>query len=44
MIGGPWAIRYTLSHLVKDEEHVCRASDWQRTALSCRTERWRPVS
>ena len=20
-IGGPWAIRYTLSHLVKDEAH-----------------------
>jgi sugar (pentulose or hexulose) kinase len=30
LIGGPWAIRYTLSHLVKDEEHLA-ASDWQRT-------------
>jgi sugar (pentulose or hexulose) kinase len=29
-IGGPWAIRYTLSHLVKDEEHLAPA-DWQRT-------------
>jgi sugar (pentulose or hexulose) kinase len=29
-IGGPWAIRYTLSHLVKDEE--CLApEDWRRT-------------
>jgi sugar (pentulose or hexulose) kinase len=30
-IGGPWAIRYTLSHLVKDEVHLPLA-DWQRTA------------
>ena len=30
MIGGPWAIRYTLSHLVKDEEHLSPA-DWRRT-------------
>jgi sugar (pentulose or hexulose) kinase len=29
-IGGPWAIRYTLSHLVKDEELLPRA-DWERT-------------
>ncbi len=29
-IGGPWAIRYTLSHLVKDEVHLPLA-DWQRT-------------
>jgi xylulokinase len=29
-IGGPWAIRYTLSHLVKDEEFLPR-EDWQRT-------------
>jgi sugar (pentulose or hexulose) kinase len=30
MIGGPWAIRYTLSHLVKDEE--CLPADgWERT-------------
>ncbi|NUQ65212.1 MAG: xylulose kinase [Pirellulales bacterium] len=30
LIGGPWAIRYTLSHLVKDE--LCLpAADWQRT-------------
>jgi xylulokinase len=28
--GGPWAIRYTLSHLVKDEEHLS-PEDWQRT-------------
>lgn len=30
-IGGPWAIRYTLSHLVKDETQLPTA-DWQRTA------------
>src|SRR5262245_41188431 len=30
IIGGPWAIRYTLSHLVKDEELLPEA-DWQRT-------------
>ncbi len=30
LIGGPWAIRYTLSHLVKDEEKLDLA-DWQRT-------------
>jgi sugar (pentulose or hexulose) kinase len=30
LIGGPWAIRYTLSHLVKDEEHLADA-DWRRT-------------
>jgi sugar (pentulose or hexulose) kinase len=29
-IGGPWAIRYSLSHLVKDESYLPRA-DWQRT-------------
>jgi len=29
-IGGPWAIRYSLSHLVKDEETLSPA-DWQRT-------------
>jgi xylulokinase len=31
LIGGPWAIRYTLSHLVKDEAHLSEP-DWQRTA------------
>ncbi len=30
LIGGPWAIRYSLSHLVKDEEHLTPA-DWKRT-------------
>jgi sugar (pentulose or hexulose) kinase len=30
LIGGPWAIRYTLSHLVKDEECLPREG-WQRT-------------
>jgi xylulokinase len=30
LIGGPWAIRYTLSHLVKDEA-VLPLVDWQRT-------------
>jgi sugar (pentulose or hexulose) kinase len=29
-IGGPWAIRYTLSHLVKDEECLS-LEDWRRT-------------
>jgi sugar (pentulose or hexulose) kinase len=31
LIGGPWAIRYGLSHLVKDEETL-PPEDWQRTA------------
>jgi sugar (pentulose or hexulose) kinase len=30
LIGGPWAIRYTLSHLVKDEATLSPA-DWKRT-------------
>lgn len=30
LIGGPWASRYTLSHLVKDESTLARP-DWQRT-------------
>jgi sugar (pentulose or hexulose) kinase len=30
LIGGPWAIRYTLSHLVKDEECL-PAAQWERT-------------
>jgi sugar (pentulose or hexulose) kinase len=30
LIGGPWAIRYTLSHLVKDEECLPREG-WERT-------------
>jgi sugar (pentulose or hexulose) kinase len=30
-IGGPWAIRYSLSHLVKDEECL-PVADWKRTA------------
>src|SRR6516165_2874503 len=30
LIGGPWAIRYSLSHLVKDESHLSVA-DWRRT-------------
>jgi len=29
-IGGPWAIRYTLSHLAKDEECLS-LEDWRRT-------------
>jgi sugar (pentulose or hexulose) kinase len=29
-IGGPWAIRYTLSHLVKDEETLS-PEEWKRT-------------
>jgi len=31
LIGGPWAIRYSLSHLVKDEQTL-NERDWQRTA------------
>ncbi|MBM3995028.1 MAG: xylulose kinase [Planctomycetes bacterium] len=31
LIGGPWAIRYSLSHLVKDERKLAN-TDWQRTA------------
>jgi sugar (pentulose or hexulose) kinase len=30
LIGGPWAIRYTLSHLVKDEE-LLTLDEWTRT-------------
>ncbi len=30
LIGGPWAVRYTLSHLVKDEA-VLSPADWGRT-------------
>jgi xylulokinase len=30
LIGGPWAIRYSLSHLVKDEAKLDEP-DWQRT-------------
>ncbi len=30
LIGGPWAIRYTLSHLVKDETHLVPEL-WKRT-------------
>jgi sugar (pentulose or hexulose) kinase len=30
LIGGPWASRYSLSHLVKDEETLDR-KDWERT-------------
>jgi sugar (pentulose or hexulose) kinase len=30
LIGGPWAIRYSLSHLVKDEDCLAEA-DWERT-------------
>ncbi|HEX3148287.1 MAG TPA: FGGY-family carbohydrate kinase [Gemmataceae bacterium] len=32
LIGGPWAVRYGLSHLVKDEETLAE-KDWQRTAF-----------
>jgi sugar (pentulose or hexulose) kinase len=30
LIGGPWAIRYSLTHLVKDEDSL-PAADWKRT-------------
>lgn len=32
LIGGPWAIRYSLSHLVKDADTLSQA-DWERTRL-----------
>lgn len=32
LTGGPWAVRYSLSHLVKDE-HALSAADWERTDL-----------
>lgn len=32
LIGGPWAVRYSLSHLVKDEVKLPQA-DWRRTHL-----------
>jgi xylulokinase len=32
LIGGPWAVRYSLSHLVKDEETLSDA-DWMATAF-----------
>ncbi|MBW3599346.1 MAG: xylulose kinase [Planctomycetes bacterium] len=32
LIGGPWAIRYSLTHLVKDEKEL-PAEDWRRTWL-----------
>jgi len=32
LLGGPWADRYSLSHLVKDEDpNYLSAADWQRT-------------
>ena len=30
LTGGPWAVRYSLSHLVKDE-HTLGEADWKRT-------------
>jgi sugar (pentulose or hexulose) kinase len=30
LIGGPWAVRYSLSHLLKDEATL-READWKRT-------------
>ena len=32
LTGGPWAVRYSLSHLVKDE-HTLTEEDWERTDL-----------
>ncbi len=32
LTGGPWAVRYSLSHLVKDEE-VLSELDWKRLAI-----------
>lgn len=30
LTGGPWAVRYSLSHLIKDEQTLAK-SDWDRT-------------
>lgn len=30
LTGGPWAVRYSLSHLIKDEQTLAKA-DWDRT-------------
>ena len=30
LLGGPWAVRYSLSHLVKDEQ-ILSDADWERT-------------
>src|SRR5438094_3945506 len=32
IIGGPWAIRYSLTHLLKDERNL-KKDGWKRTAL-----------
>ncbi len=32
LTGGPWAVRYSLSHLVKDE-HTLTADEWERAAV-----------
>lgn len=32
LIGGPWAVRYSLSHLIKDEETLSEA-DWKATSF-----------
>src|SRR5215213_8744141 len=32
LTGGPWAVRYSLSHLVKDE-HTLGEAEWERTSL-----------
>ena len=32
LTGGPWAVRYSLSHLVKDE-HTLSADEWERAAV-----------
>ncbi len=32
LTGGPWAVRYSLSHLVKDEQTLSEA-DWKRTSF-----------
>ncbi len=48
LTGGPWAVRYSLSHLVKDEQTLSEA-DWERTrwmlphgplAAGYLTDRW----
>ena len=43
LIGGPWAIRYTLSHLVKDEVTLERERLAAHGRRSCRTARSPPA-
>ena len=44
LIGGPWAVRYTLSHLVKDEATPAARRLAAHPAHPVRTGRWRPAT